>query len=181
MLNLNLLKSLFASSSTSECSDKKRSTAALPIEREAGTLLPREIPRTLATMLTHAWKAKQRLSPRPGCEATDEERRLIRHLDAILDAAAEIKLCYKDRTGEVYDYGLPEKVVASEPQIGLIKPVVKETIRPTVLWYEQIIAHGEVVLSVPPPELAAELANDESSKSAPDKSSETPSTATIQP
>ncbi len=109
-----------------------------------------EFPRALGSIVTHAWKAQQRLRPsQPDVEPTEEQRRLLRHIEAILDAAKEIGITVKDRTGEIFDYGLPEKVVASEPQIGLAKPVVKETIRPTVSWNEHILVHGEVVLATP--------------------------------
>ena len=40
----------------------------------------------------------------------------------------------KDRTGEAFDYGLPEKVVTAQPQPGLTREIIIETIRPTIYW-----------------------------------------------
>lgn len=121
-----------------------------PAGAPARAVIPREIPRALATMVTHAWKAKQRLQPRPPeTELGDEQRRLLRHLDAILDEAGSLGITIKDRTHEAFDYGLPEKVVASEPQAGLTRPVVRETLRPTISWHDHILVHGEVILAVP--------------------------------
>ena len=40
----------------------------------------------------------------------------------------------KDHTGDAFDYGLPLKVVTSQPTLGLTKESVLETIKPTIYW-----------------------------------------------
>jgi len=55
----------------------------------------------------------------------------------------------KDRTNEPFDYGLPEKVVTTQPQEGLSKEIIIETIRPTIYWNGQIAQQGEVVIATP--------------------------------
>jgi hypothetical protein len=134
-------------------SEAKPAAPPAPAEETSAPVqfvIPPGIPRALASIVTHAWKAQQRLKPRdPASEPTDEQRRLLRHIEAILDEANELGITIKDRVYEVFDYGLPEKVVASEPQAGLNKPVVKETIRPTISWRDQILVHGEVILAIP--------------------------------
>ena len=56
----------------------------------------------------------------------------------------------KDRTGEAFDYGLPEKVLTAQPQPGLTREIIIETVRPTIYWNTQIAQPGEVVIGTPP-------------------------------
>ena len=78
-----------------------------------------------------------------------DHRRLARNVGAILDALATIQVQVKDHTGEAYDYGMPLKVVASEPRAGISREVVIETVRPTVIMGENLLQRGEVVIAVP--------------------------------
>jgi len=48
-----------------------------------------------------------------------------------------------------FDYGLPLKVVTTQPTPGITKESVIETIKPTIYWQKQIIQMGEVVIATP--------------------------------
>lgn len=55
----------------------------------------------------------------------------------------------KDHTGDAFDYGLPLKVVTTQPTPGITREMVVETIKPTIYWERQIIQAGEVVIATP--------------------------------
>ena len=63
-------------------------------------------------------------------------------------------LTIRDRTGQSFDYGMPEKVIDAKPQPGITKERVFETLRPTVtwttnFWKEAMIQKGEVIIQTP--------------------------------
>ena len=103
----------------------------------------------LADVATNAWKGQMRLRTLPGEDLLSDRRRLERNFEAILSSLESFGVLVKDHTGEAYDYGQALKVVASQPQNGLTREVVTETIRPTVYWRENIIQRGEVVIATP--------------------------------
>lgn len=103
----------------------------------------------LADVATNAWKGQLRLATWPGEELPAERKRLARNFESILSSLEGFGVRVKDHTGETYDYGQALKVVASQPQGGIAKEVVTETIRPTVYWRDQIIQRGEVVIATP--------------------------------
>jgi hypothetical protein len=103
---------------------------------------------------TNAWRIRTKIMD-PQTKETkeqltkDEIRRIGRHLEAIFESFSAIKLEVKDRTNEPFDYGLPEKVIASQAQAGLLKEIVIETLRPTIIWGESLVQQGEVVIATP--------------------------------
>jgi len=103
----------------------------------------------LAEVATNAWKGQLRLASWPGDELLAERKRLERNLESILVGLESFGVRVKDHTGEAYDYGQALKVVAAQPQDGIEREVVTETIRPTVYWREHIIQRGEVVIATP--------------------------------
>ena len=103
----------------------------------------------LADIATNAWRGQLRLANWPGDELLAERKRLERNFESILVGLEGFGVRVKDHTGEVYDYGQALKVVAAQPQEGIAKEVVTETIRPTVYWLESIIQRGEVVIATP--------------------------------
>ena len=105
--------------------------------------------KAVCEIATNAWKAKARLDSIAPEGQSPDHRRLARNVGAILDALATIQVQVKDHTGEAYDYGMPLKVVASEPRAGISREVVIETVRPTVIMGENLLQRGEVVIAVP--------------------------------
>jgi radical SAM superfamily enzyme YgiQ (UPF0313 family) len=85
----------------------------------------------------------------PNEELPTERRRLERNIEAIVNSLQEFGVRVKDHTGEAYDYGQPIKVVASQPQAGISREVVTETIRPSVYWADHILQRGEVMIATP--------------------------------
>jgi hypothetical protein len=108
-----------------------------------------QLQRMLADIATNAWKAQVRLKQWPADESSAERRRLERNVDAIVLSLYEFGVRVKDHTGESYDYGQAIKVVAAQPQAGIEREVVIETIRPSVLWGEHLVQRGEVVIATP--------------------------------
>ena len=103
----------------------------------------------LIEVATNAWKAQRRLRAR-GQEEPDSDRRLLeRNLDAVLSSLESFGVSVQDHTGDAYDYGQALKVVAAQPQDGIAREVVTETIRPTVTWNGHTLQRGEVVIATP--------------------------------
>jgi hypothetical protein len=103
----------------------------------------------LADVATNAWKGQVRLSKSTCDELSTERKRLERNFESILSSLERFGVQVTDHTGQLYDYGQALKVVAAQPQEGIAKEVVTETIRPTVHWREQLIQRGEVVIATP--------------------------------
>ena len=97
---------------------------------------------TLAIVI-NAWKIKSRMTDALSKElkeelAKDDVKKISRYLESIFDSFARLGIEIIDRTGECFDYGLPEKVVTAKPQDGICKELVLETLRPTIKWNNQI-------------------------------------------
>lgn len=103
----------------------------------------------LVEIATNAWKARTRLAGSGQSEQPPEFRRLERNIEAIIDSLAKLEVQAQDHTGVAFDFGLPIKVVASQPQPGITCDVVTETIRPTVTFRGKILQRGEVVIGTP--------------------------------
>jgi len=107
---------------------------------------------TLA-IVTNIWRIKSRLTDahtkEPKEEFTKEDiKKVARYLESIHDSFTQLGIEIIDRTGESFDYGLPEKVVTARPQEGISKELVIETLRPTIKWDNRIYP-GEVEIATP--------------------------------
>ena len=107
--------------------------------------------KTLAAIATNAWKAKAKMLDSASGEVREDMKRVYRHVESILESLHEMGIEIKDHTNEAFDYGLPLKVVTTQPTPGITKEKVIETIKPTVYWQKQIIQMGEVVVATPVP------------------------------
>jgi len=110
--------------------------------------------KNLSGLATHAWKLRGRVIDPQTKEPRDEikkedVRKMVRHVEAMFEALTALNVEVRDRTGETFDYGLPDKIVASNPQAGLTKELIVETIRPTIYWMNHIAQTGEVVIATP--------------------------------
>jgi hypothetical protein len=117
--------------------------------------LPEEVAKALLGIATNAWRIRVKLTDSKSGEPRDEVgqnelRKLNRYVEAIFDVLTGIGMEVKDRTGQAFDYGLPEKVVTAHPQPDLTKEMIIETLRPTIYWRSQIAQQGEVVIGTPP-------------------------------
>ncbi len=108
--------------------------------------------KSLTALGTNAWKMKVRLmdgdEPRDELKK-DDLKKLMRNVDSMFEALSALGLEVRDRTGEPFDYGLPDKIVSSSPRAGLTRELIVETIRPTIYWQNQIAQTGEVVIATP--------------------------------
>ena len=126
-----------------------RAQQAAPMDpAEARHSIPGKIVKGMADIATNAWKAKGKMLDASG-EVRDEMKRVYRHIEGVLESLREMGLEVKDHTGDVFDYGLPLKVVTTQPTPGITREMVMETIKPTIYWERQIIQAGEVVIATP--------------------------------
>ncbi len=82
-------------------------------------------------------------------EVKEECRAMHRSVAGILEALGASGILLRDREGEAYDYGLPEKVVAAESRAGLSQEMVLETVRPSLFHHNKILRPGEIIIAVP--------------------------------
>lgn len=111
--------------------------------------VPANVTKALAVIATNIWKAKTKMVDASSGEVHDDMKRVYRHIESIFQAFQDMGLEVKDHTDEPFDYGLPLKVVTTQPTPGITKERVVETIKPTIYWQNQIIQHGEVVIATP--------------------------------
>ena len=122
------------------------------LQRGAGAVrhaIPENVTRAVALVATNAWKAKMKMVDASSGEVRDEMKRVYRHIEGIFQAFQDMGLEVRDHTDAPFDYGMPLKVVTTQPTPGITKERVVETIKPTIYWQNQIIQHGEVVIATP--------------------------------
>ena len=115
---------------------------------EVRDAIPSNIVKGMVDIATNAWRAKAKMLI-PSGEVRHEMKRVYRHIEGILESFQEIGLEVKDHTGDAFDYGLPLKVVTTQPTQGITRERVIETIKPTIYWHEQRIQMGEVIIATP--------------------------------
>ena len=141
-----------ASSADAQDRDGARST------EQANKILA-EMAQQLATLATIGWKMQKRVMYPASGEIRDnfdksDGRKLGRDVQSLLALLSEMGLTIRDRTGQSFYYGMPEKVIDAKPQPGITKERVFETLRPTVtwttnFWKEAMIQKGEVIIQTP--------------------------------
>jgi hypothetical protein len=125
---------------------------AMLAESKGGGEVRHTIPvsiKDMANIATNVWKAKAKMLDGASGEVRDEMKRVYRHIESVLESLQEMGLEVKDHTGDAFDYGLPLKVVTTQPMQGITRENVIETIKPTIYWQQQIIQMGEVVIATP--------------------------------
>jgi hypothetical protein len=105
--------------------------------------------KAIADLATNAWKAKIKMIDNSSGEVREEMKRVYRPIEGMFASFQELGVEIKDHTGEIFDYGLPLKVVTTQPTPGITKERVIETLKPTIYWQEHIIQMGEVVIATP--------------------------------
>lgn len=113
--------------------------------------MPANVVKGMADIATNIWKAKAKMLDGASGEVRDEMKRVFRHIEGVLETLHEMGLEVKDHTGDAFDYGLPLKVITTQPTQGITRENVIETIKPTIYWQQQIIQMGEVVIATPAP------------------------------
>lgn len=111
--------------------------------------VPAYVVKGMADIATNAWRAKKKMVEPISGEVREEMTRVYRDIKGIFESLQDIGLKVKDHTGDAFDYGLPLKVITTEPKQGITRESVSETIKPTIFWQDQIIQMGEVVIATP--------------------------------
>lgn len=118
----------------------------------------------------NAWRARRRMTDKHTGEVKDEHKSTYRSIEGIIASLQGIGFELRDREGEGYDFGLPEKVIASEKRSGISREIVAETIRPSIFYRDQLIKPGEIIIATP-----------EEATTTPKAAEETPSAANAEP
>lgn len=125
-------------------------TAPAPVSTTvAPTSLPDNLKQSLCSLVTHVWRAKGKLVDVATGEPKEETRRAYRHVEAALETFAQMDLTLSDWIDQPYDPGLPVKVLTFQPMSGIMRDTVVEAVRPTVIWKDQLLQLGEVVVGIP--------------------------------
>jgi len=101
----------------------------------------------LADLATACWRIRKRVLKT--AETNDDSRRILRDLETMFEVFHKMGFEIRDYTGETFDYGLPLKVITTQPVAGLAKEKVIETIKPTLLCQTHLIQIGEVIIETP--------------------------------
>jgi hypothetical protein len=130
--------------------------AAGEIAREPAPVVervPDSFVKAVIAIATNAWRIRAKVADSTGESkeeiSKDDVKKVNRYLETVFHTLSGIGMEIKDRTGEAFDYGLPEKVVTAQPQPGINKERILETLRPTIYWGNQIVQQGEVVIATP--------------------------------
>jgi hypothetical protein len=116
---------------------------------DAGGTTQRISGKEIADIVTQAWRARVKMIDPASREVREDMKRIIRHVEAILSSCAAMGFELKDHTGDGFDYGLPLRVVGTQPTSGLARETVLETLKPTIYWRNHIIQQGEVIVGTP--------------------------------
>jgi hypothetical protein len=77
------------------------------------------------------------------------QRGLVRHVEAAHDVFAQRGVEIRDPTGDKYVPGMALSVLAFQPTPGLLHEKIIETIKPTILYRDQILQRGDVIVGTP--------------------------------
>jgi hypothetical protein len=128
-------------------------TSASPSSSTAGAVIPTALVNAVLSIATAVWRIRSRVEDSTGETkediSKDDLKKMKRYLDTIFHSLSGVGIEIRDRTGEAFDYGLPEKVVTAQSQSGISKEQILETLRPTIYWSNQIVQQGEVVIATP--------------------------------
>ena len=103
----------------------------------------------LGDLATHVWRAKNKMVDAKTGLPHEEMKRAYRHVEAAIEALVQLEVTTQDWLHQSYDAGLPVKVLTFQPTPGLTRDTVVEAIRPAVIWRNQLLQLGEVVVGIP--------------------------------
>lgn len=110
---------------------------------------PEGFAQSLCTLATHVWRTKGKLVDPATGEPKEETRRAYRHIEGAFETFAQMGLTMNDWINQPFDPGLPVKVLTFQPTSGITQDTVVEAVRPTVIWKDQLLQLGEVVVGIP--------------------------------
>lgn len=105
---------------------------------------------SLANLATQVWRARMRIVDPATGEPREEMRRVFRHVEGANEVLAQMGIVINDWVKQPYDAGLPVKVLTFQPTTEVQRDTVLEAVRPTVIWKDQLLQMGEVIVGIPP-------------------------------
>lgn len=120
---------------TSENSAERQKSAGL---REA-----------IAQLATAVWRIQRSLKRLQSTAPTDDLRGLERHVNSCFDLFHEYGIEVRDDAGQKFTPGMALDVLAFQPLADISQDTIVETIRPSVLYQDELLQRGEVVVAVP--------------------------------
>ncbi len=106
-------------------------------------------PSLMAQLVTSLWRLEPKLNKPGTTEARDDLRLARRHLDSAWSTLEEAGVKILDYQNKPYDSGLALQVLAFQPVPGLSGQIVLETLKPTILFQDNLIQKGEVIVGIP--------------------------------
>jgi hypothetical protein len=127
--------------------------SALEQKREGdGFELPGDF---LAVLGTNLWRLRSKMLKPGTSEPLDEMRVAHYYLESLWQAFRDAGGEIVDETGRPFVSGTSVKVISFEPLEGIERPVVTETMRPTIYFRDRRIQKGEIIVGTPSSEAAA--------------------------
>jgi hypothetical protein len=126
--------------------DRETSGDARTPEPAAGEGLPDP---TLADVVTQLWRAETALRRLGDTGVPAPVRHARRHLETAFDALADAGVEVQTHDGDPFDSGQSIVAVAFEPDAGVDRERVTQTIRPTIYRRGHLIQHGQVAVATP--------------------------------
>lgn len=106
-----------------------------------------EVLNLLTETATEVWRARRKLiAPGTVDQPINEMKPIYRPLDSAYQSLHQAGLKVYDLTNQPYVPGMIEKVLAFEPTQGFTRDVIKETIKPTIYFQDQLMQVGEVIV-----------------------------------
>lgn len=103
----------------------------------------------LIEVATNAWRLKIRMLDSETGEPKKDMHKLYRFVEGLFRGLQQAGIRVVDMVGKTYDSGMPLKVLNFEPVPGLQREEIIETMRPTILWKEQLLRAGEIIVGTP--------------------------------
>ena len=128
-----------------------------------GNEITEQTAKSYAAIATQVWLAKRRIINPDTGEPREGLDRIFKHIERIFQALLEDDVeinGYDD--GGIYDAGMVVKALTFEPTPGLSREMIKETLRPTVIYKKrQVLQQGEVIVGTPMNEQKKEGGSDD--------------------
>ncbi len=106
-----------------------------------------EVLNLLTETATDVWRARKKLiAPGTTDQPIDGMKPIYRPLDSAYQSLHQAGLKVYDLTNQPYAPGMIEKVLAFEPTHEFARDVIKETIKPTIYFQDQLMQVGEVIV-----------------------------------
>jgi hypothetical protein len=103
----------------------------------------------LADFGTGLWRIRQTLLDPGTGRPREDAKRAFRHLEATWDALREAGVEILDHAGEPYQAGMALDVIAFQPEPGVSRERILETVRPSIYIHGQPVQTGQVIVGRP--------------------------------